>query len=235
MASKDSEGREQSTAERLVDVAGEIFALKGRSATVREICSAAECSVAAINYYFGDKNQLYLQCVRTACEHKQKLFPLPTHLEQQDPEQVMRSFLRAITNRMVAKSNVSWHNTLMLREVMAPSEGVNDLLQGPFHQDFSVLQVAVKKLLKANSNGDELAESITTQILARCMFLRTGKNLRRMFQLDTPENEEPDRYADSIADSILLQIQTLNAGQRSAILPPSATPTDSNPALKGGS
>ena len=95
MASKDSEGREQSTAERLVDVAGEIFVLKGRSATVREICSAAECSVAAINYYFGDKNQLYLQCVRTACEHKQKLFPLPTHIEQQDPEQVMRSFLRA--------------------------------------------------------------------------------------------------------------------------------------------
>jgi AcrR family transcriptional regulator len=48
------------TREKLLEAAGQIFAEHGfQAATVREICSRAGANVAAINYYFGDKVELY--------------------------------------------------------------------------------------------------------------------------------------------------------------------------------
>ena len=173
---QQSQTGEQTTAERLVAIAGEIFAEKGRGATVREICGAAGCSVAAVNYYFGDKNQLYLRCVQAACEHKQRLFPLP---ELEDSRmaspQLLREFLRTIVSRMGAKANLSWHNTLMLREVMNPSKGVAEMLQSPFGRDFRTLDQLVSGLLGPQLDSPELRKGLVTQILGRCMFFSHGQ------------------------------------------------------------
>jgi AcrR family transcriptional regulator len=44
-----------------------IFAQKGfDSATVREICREGGVNIAAINYYFGDKERLYVECLKAA-------------------------------------------------------------------------------------------------------------------------------------------------------------------------
>ena len=130
---------EKPAADRLIDVAGEIFALKGSSATVREICRSAKCSVAAVNYYFGDKQQLYLRCVQTACEQKQKLFPLPKIQAQAAAPALLRTFLRALSSRIAGNANMSWQNTLMLREMISPSDGASEILQETNRQDFDVL------------------------------------------------------------------------------------------------
>ncbi len=210
------ESAEASTSERLVEVAGRIFAAKGRDATVREICREAGCSVAAINYYFGDKNHLYLLCVQTACERKQKLFPLPdpTEVTSGNAATLFREFLRKITSRIAAssddpKSSLNWQNQLMLREVLSPSEGVMEMLQKPFRKDFEKLDRLFDKLLGAELDEPHVREELLTQILSRCMFLKTGRNLRKMFGIDSNTNENPTDYADIICDSILLQINAL--------------------------
>src|SRR4030065_2496708 len=52
-------------AESILEVAGEIFAEQGfRKTTVREICKRGKVNLAAINYYFGDKEHLYLACLK---------------------------------------------------------------------------------------------------------------------------------------------------------------------------
>ena len=51
--------------ERLLDEAETLFAEKGfHAVTVREITKAAHCNLAAVNYYFGNKQQLYLEVFR---------------------------------------------------------------------------------------------------------------------------------------------------------------------------
>lgn len=207
-------------AQRLLRVAGEIFAEKGHSATVREICSRAKCSVAAINYHFGDKQQLYLQCVRTACEQKGEKYPLPSSEQLAslvEPTLKLQSFLRAITDRLVAHSSESWHNTLMLREVINPSEGVRDILFEPFRRDFEILHQILIELFENVPNSEALITEFATQTLARCMFLKTGKNLRNILQLDSETNESPQDYADNISQSIVSQI---NQVRRSRDLSP---------------
>ena len=70
----DSDGAR--TQERLLEAAGQIFADVGyRAATVRQICQKAGANVAAVNYYFGDKEGLYLAVLRSVPRAHAEKYP----------------------------------------------------------------------------------------------------------------------------------------------------------------
>ena len=51
--------------QRIVEAAGRIFADSGyKHTTIRTICRQAGVNVAAVNYYFGGKKNLYLAVLR---------------------------------------------------------------------------------------------------------------------------------------------------------------------------
>ena len=51
--------------ERLLNAAEELFARKGFDGTsIRELATGANCNIAAVNYYFGDKKELYEELFR---------------------------------------------------------------------------------------------------------------------------------------------------------------------------
>ena len=55
------------TKARLLEAAGEEFAEKGfELARVRAICERAGANLAAVNYHFGDKEQLYVEALLEA-------------------------------------------------------------------------------------------------------------------------------------------------------------------------
>ena len=60
------EDKNDGTKERILNEAEALFAEKGYHAvSVREISAAAECNLAAMNYHFGHKQNLYLEVFRT--------------------------------------------------------------------------------------------------------------------------------------------------------------------------
>ena len=68
------------TKARLLESAGEEFAQKGfELARVRSICDRAGANLAAINYHFGDKEQLYVEVLREA--HRCGLDPLNERID----------------------------------------------------------------------------------------------------------------------------------------------------------
>src|SRR5450631_2909703 len=83
------------TRDKLLDVAGRIFADRGyRSATIREISIAAGANIAAVNYHFGDKLGLYTEAVQQSMRAAE-IEALKSALDLQAPPQdILRAVIR---------------------------------------------------------------------------------------------------------------------------------------------
>ena len=110
--------------QRLLDAAERVFAAKGfEAATVREICREAGANIAAINYYFGDKERLYVEALKRAhaCADDTGLGePVLEWPSGTPPVQKLRDFIREMASRMHAPARVSAMQLLM-REMADPS------------------------------------------------------------------------------------------------------------------
>src|SRR6476660_8833394 len=74
------------TRERLIDAAGEVFAEHGfKGATIRDICARAGANVAAVNYYFRDKEGLYTTCLAQWAQTALEKYPPLLGLSEDAP------------------------------------------------------------------------------------------------------------------------------------------------------
>jgi AcrR family transcriptional regulator len=101
---------------KLIEIAGQIFAEEGYEATtVRQITDRAEVNVSAVNYYFGDKFQLYravLQSITVTTLDRLKQDCL-----QGPAEERLRNLVRCIL--VISSSEApKWTHLLMARELV---------------------------------------------------------------------------------------------------------------------
>src|ERR1700740_2655251 len=62
------EASEENTRDKILSAAGEVFAEQGfDGATIRAITERAGVNVAAVNYHFRDKTEVYTKVVLEAC------------------------------------------------------------------------------------------------------------------------------------------------------------------------
>ena len=117
------------TRDRLLQAAAEIFAEKGfGGTTVREICLRAPANLALINYYFGDKLELYKEVLQKAIHDEDpsrsaqaiKLKPV------ENPEEELRVMIGAMLERGLDQSKFSsLRYRLMMREFSHPSRATD--------------------------------------------------------------------------------------------------------------
>src|SRR5438477_10169493 len=111
------------TRQRLLEAAGAIFAKKGFKATsVREIVQKAQANIAAVNYHFRSKEQLYVEAVRHAYESVAERVPLPALPPEMPPRERLRLFVRTMLERL-EQAEAGWHCDLVMREVSQPTAG----------------------------------------------------------------------------------------------------------------
>ena len=116
---------------KLLEAAGEVFAEAGfRNATVREICRRAGVNIAAVNYHFGDKEQLYAEVLH---DSQQKAFekypPLLDVAADAPPEDRLHAFVRSFLLRIFDKGSTAWFGKMMSREMVEPTAALNALLE----------------------------------------------------------------------------------------------------------
>lgn len=132
--------------ERLLDKAEILFARKGyRAVTVREITKAAGCNLAAVNYYFGNKENLYLEVFRARWAPRTRrihtAFRKSLHAQHSiTPRNVIRSLAKAFLEGPMTDQERQRHAQLMTREMNQPTkafEMVAGEVMGPFLKELA--------------------------------------------------------------------------------------------------
>src|SRR6266436_8582572 len=124
------EGKDKTleTRERLLETAGEVFAEHGfRDATIREICEKAKANVAAVNYHFGDKEELYAAVFTYA--RSCAVAPFDEQVTPGIPaEERLRVFVRAVLTRFFDEGRPAWLGKLLAREMIDPTKALDSLI-----------------------------------------------------------------------------------------------------------
>src|SRR6476469_4596351 len=139
------------TRERIADAAGEIFAERGfDGTTVRDICQRAGANVAAVNYYFGDKQRLYVEAVCRAHRWRMEQFALPPWKEATPAETKLADFVDTVVRRVRSGPDGTWHSKLMMREMANPTNACAELVQSSIRPQFEILLRILRELTSAD-------------------------------------------------------------------------------------
>lgn len=167
--STSSPSESDTTRERIVTAAGEIFAERGfDGTTVREICQRAGANIAAVNYYFGDKQRLYVEAVVHAHRWRMEQFPLPRWEDNTPAEQRLADFILTFVRRVRSGPDGTWHSKLMMREMAHPSEACAELAQSSIRPQFEILLAIVRELMP-EASAEELRLTAFS-IVGQCLF-----------------------------------------------------------------
>ena len=204
---------DESTKSRILFAAGPIFARKGfKQATVREICDAAKVNLASINYYFGDKQQLYIDTVVLAREQRAKQFPYPSWSDDTLPDVKLRQFVGMLLKRVVVMQTIPWQVQLLMREILNPTEACKQLVEDYFRPIFDRLLSIV----------DELAErplptfrrtQIGFSIIGQCLHYRFSAGVISMMVNEDQRHEcfDWEELTNHITEFSLAAIRNLEA------------------------
>ena len=202
---------DESTKSRILFAAGPIFARKGfKQATVREICDAAKVNLASINYYFGDKQQLYIDTVVLAREQRAKQFPFPSWSDDTLPDVKLRQFVGMLLKRVVVMQTIPWQVQLLMREILNPTEACKQLVEDYFRPIFDRLLSIV----------DELAEQplptfrrtqIGFSIIGQCLHYRFSAGVISMMVNEDQRREcfDWEELTNHITEFSLVAIRNL--------------------------
>jgi AcrR family transcriptional regulator len=162
------------TKARLLEAAGEEFAEKGfEGATVRSICSRAGANLAAVNYHFGDKEQLYVQAVIAAHRCGVEL-PTESASREGTPAEQLRNFIRYFLNYVVAVDrDKGWHHALMLCELLRPTRASETLVQEVIRPKFERLVGILEEVCPAAD--ERRLHALAFSIIGQCLYYRMGR------------------------------------------------------------
>ena len=160
--------------ERILSAAGQEFAERGyEAATVRDICLAAGVNLAAVNYYFGDKQRLYIESVKHAHEQRAGQVPLPEWTAGTPPQRKLRDFVGNLLERMLGFGQPPWQVRLMMREVLHPTDACRELVEDYVRPRFTLLVSILDELVDGRLSQTELRR-VALSIIGQCFLYRAA-------------------------------------------------------------
>jgi AcrR family transcriptional regulator len=210
MASNDLDTKR----ERIVEAAGELFAERGFEATtVRDICQAADANVAAVNYYFGDKQRLYVEAVIRAHRWRMERVKLPEWSPNTNPEQKLADFIKTFIRRVRSGPGDTWHTRLIMREIGNPSAACAELVQSSIRPQFEILLSILGELLPGETDAQKLRLTAFS-IVGQCLFYHFADPvIRNLLNDEEYAALEIEKLADHITQ---FSLQTIHERTRSS-------------------
>lgn len=186
------------TRNRILSVACEVFAEKGyHDATIEEICKRAKSNVAAVNYHFGSKDQLYARVWRCASDEAVKAYPPEGGLgPEAPPEERLRGAIYSLVGKTVDPGRIGHAGKLLLQEMINPTDAIRhakrDVLR-PMHERMSNL---MRELLGPEATEEQLL-LCQMSVLHQCIAIGI-----RLFKGRMPPHMRLDMSVDELVETL---------------------------------
>ncbi len=183
--------------------AKEAFLDKGFSgATVRDICRRAEANVAAVNYYFGDKNGVYLAVLDEIFSESFSNHPMQQGTANNSLEQQLENYVRVFLERIFHENDDQDRDDrecrLIAQAITTPSPVLDMLVERYISPMSERLRSIISRLLGLSEDHSDVwlcAKSVAGQ----CMHYLYGQAV--MHSLDPKEIE--DQNINTIVNHIV--------------------------------
>jgi TetR/AcrR family transcriptional regulator, regulator of cefoperazone and chloramphenicol sensitivity len=205
-----------STRERILEAAGEVFAENGfRYATVRDICEKANVNIAAVNYHFGDKENLYISALKYWREVAFQKYPLDLRIDgQKAPEEHLRAFIRSFLYRILEEGQYSWFGKIVAKEYMEPTKALDILVQETIQPTFKFLSSIAQQMFEKPAT-EETIRFCCFSIVSQCLFFVYAKHvIKKLFYQDNFRAEEIESIANHITCFSIEAIKSLGGHVR---------------------
>lgn len=201
------ETSKENTRDKILNAAGEVFAEQGfEGATIRAITQRAGVNVAAVNYHFRDKAELYTRLMFDACCAR-KIADEVMAQPIETSKKKLRTIIFHWLGYMLDPDRPEWQRLLMAREMANPTTALDALVENnirPLRDD--CLRPTLRELTDDRFDEKKL-RYISASIMGQChYYLQSKPVLDRLypdFKIGKPEIIE---IADHITEFSLAAI-----------------------------
>jgi AcrR family transcriptional regulator len=136
------------TRSRLLEAAGVLFSEEGfERTTARKICDLARVNSAAVNYYFGGKERLYVEVLREAHRRLMNFSALQAVAEDVDaPEERLEAFFAGLLHSMLDPSPEGWTVRVVMREMASRTEALSELVELQVRPTANLFRTVIARL-----------------------------------------------------------------------------------------
>jgi AcrR family transcriptional regulator len=204
------------TRERLLDEAEELFAQRGYHAvSVREITKAAGSNLAAVNYHFGNKQNLYVEVFRL------RWLPRASRIQQSfrqslqkngtpTPNRVIQSLARAFLEGPMSSDERTRHLKLISGELAQPTAAFELVVEQVFRPLFAKLLEDLRKVMPAAIDEKQMVLNVFS-ILSMVLYFNFARPLITRFVAGREVEDLETRFVDHIVQFSLNGIDTGHA------------------------
>ena len=203
------------TRERLLQAAGEVFSEFGYAeATSKEICERAGSNLAAVNYHFGSKDQLYAQVLEEAHRRLVNLEEITAAAQSaRDPRARLKALLRVLVKEMaVAQSTSSWEMRVLIREVLSSAALVDRMVRTQVLPKSRFLKETVAQIMQLPVEHPAVSRCLVSVVGPSMFLLLIGQSVHKKVlpHLDM----EPEALASHMTTFALAGIDAIAAEVR---------------------
>ncbi len=201
------------TEERVLEAAGQVFAEKGfEGAKIRAICKRAGVNIAAVNYYFRDKERLYVEAVKRAAGISPNEPPVPRAGPEVPPAVRLRDFIHWLVAHMMAGDRPAWHTPLMMRELAQPTSACAELVRDYIRPVSDVLWGILQEVLPPDTPAWKRFMTMFS-IVGQCIHYVQNKPILRQLAGEEYRHFTPEAVAEHITAFSLAALGLQEAGR----------------------
>ncbi len=198
----------ETTRAKLLEAACGVFGEKGfRDATNAEICKRAHANIAAINYHFGSKANLYRAVWKHGAQCAEKLYPMDGSLPPHSPaHDKLRALVKALVNRRSDRRNLGHFHRIRMSEMFSPTGHLDEVMMEQMSRTRDHVDSIVSDVLGSKATKKDI-EMCERSVVSQCFTPMVRPRKRMSVDTWARGAENADEIAEHVFQFSLAGIQ----------------------------